>query len=198
MNFDTRGQRVLVFENDRAVLEMLQIRFDVAGYHIMCARNGMAAIEMLGVMRPDVVIMEMALPEADGFRILEVLRQRYGKPPFPILIMGRALGVEDSLINFEGLTPQMLEALAKDNIKTLEDFATCADWELAGGWTTENGQRKKDEGVLEKFDVSLEEAQHLVMTARVMLGWVDPTAAEDYVEEEAETEADDEDEEAGA
>jgi N utilization substance protein A len=106
----------------------------------------------------------------------------------------RALGVEDSLITFEGLTPQMLEALAKDNIKTLEDFATCADWELAGGWTTENGQRKKDDGVLEKFDVSLEEAQHLVMTARVMLGWVDPTAAEDYVEEEAE----DEDEEAGA
>ena len=105
-----------------------------------------------------------------------------------------ALGVDDSLINFEGLTPQMLEALAKDNIKTLEDFATCADWELAGGWTTENGQRKKDEGVLEKFDVSLEEAQHLVMTARVMLGWVDPTAAEDYVEDEAETEAEDEDE----
>jgi transcription termination/antitermination protein NusA len=28
--------------------------------------------------------------------------------------------------------------------------------------------------VLEKFDMSLEEAQHLVMTARVMLGWVDP------------------------
>jgi len=107
-----------------------------------------------------------------------------------------ALGVDDSLINFEGLTPQMLEALAKDNIKTLEDFATCADWELAGGWTTENGQRKKDEGVLEKFDVSLEEAQHLVMTARVMLGWVDPTAAEDYVEEEAEAEAEDEDGEA--
>ena len=108
----------------------------------------------------------------------------------------RALGVEDSLITFEGLTPQMLEALARDNIKTLEDFATCADWELAGGWTTENGQRKKDEGVLEKFDVSLEEAQHLVMTARVMLGWVDPTAAEDYVEEEAEAEAEDEDGEA--
>jgi DNA-binding response OmpR family regulator len=95
MNFDTRGQRVLIFENDRAVLEMLQIRFDVAGYHIMSARNGMAAIEMLGVMRPDVVIMEMALPEADGFRILEVLRQRYGMPPFPILIMGRALAVVD-------------------------------------------------------------------------------------------------------
>jgi N utilization substance protein A len=100
----------------------------------------------------------------------------------------RAMGVEDSLVNFEGLTPQMLEALAQDGIKTLEDFATCADWELAGGWTTENGQRKKDEGVLEKFEMSLEEAQTLIMTARVMLGWVDPTELEQPADEAAEDE----------
>jgi len=86
----------------------------------------------------------------------------------------RAMGVEESLIEFEGLTPQMLEALAKDDVKSLEDFATCADWELAGGWTSVDGQRVKDDGVLEPFGVSLEEAQNMVMTARVMLGWVDP------------------------
>ena len=90
----------------------------------------------------------------------------------------RELGVEDSLVEFEGLTPQMIEALAEDGVKSLEDFATCADWELAGGWTTVNGERVKDEGLLEKFDMSLDEAQHLIMTARVMLGWVDPTELE--------------------
>ena len=58
-------------------------------------------------------------------------------------------------------------------MKTLEDFATCADWELAGGWTTEGGERVKDDGLLEPYDVSLEEAQHMIMTARVQLGWVD-------------------------
>ncbi|HQU70623.1 MAG TPA: transcription termination factor NusA [Albidovulum sp.] len=101
----------------------------------------------------------------------------------------RALGVEDSLIGFEGLTPQMLEALAKDDVKTLEDFATLADWEIAGGWTTVNGERVKDEGILEKFEVSLEEAQHMVMTARIQLGWVDPTeleGADEETDEEAE------------
>ena len=96
----------------------------------------------------------------------------------------RALGVEDSLVEFEGLTPPMLEALGKDGIKTLEDFATVADWELAGGWTTVKGQRVKDEGVLEKFDVSLEEAQTLIMTARVMLGWVDVAEMEAPQEEQ--------------
>ncbi len=107
----------------------------------------------------------------------------------------RELGAEDSLIDFEGLTPQMVQALAEDGVKTLEDFATCADWELAGGWTTVNGERVKDDGLLEPFDVSLEEAQDMVMTARVMLGWVDPSdLVSDEVAEELAAEA----EEAGA
>ncbi|MBM1308577.1 transcription termination/antitermination protein NusA [Sulfitobacter mediterraneus] len=95
----------------------------------------------------------------------------------------RALGVEDSLVEFEGLTPQMIEALAKDDVKTLEDFATCADWELAGGWTTVDGERVKDDGVLEPFDISLEDAQTMIMTARVLLGWVDPAELEADAEE---------------
>ena len=100
----------------------------------------------------------------------------------------RELGVEDSLVNFEGLTPQMIEALADDNVKTLEDLATCADWELAGGWTTVDGERVKDDGVLEKFDVDLAEAQNIVMTARIMLGWVDPDDLLDDKEAVAEEE----------
>ena len=98
------------------------------------------------------------------------------------------LGAQESLINYEGLTPQMVEALAEDGVLTLEDFATCADWELAGGWTTVKGERIKDDGVLEKFDVSLEEAQDMIMNARVMLGWVDPAelAAEGNEGEEEE------------
>ncbi|MER5170673.1 transcription termination factor NusA [Thioclava sp. GXIMD2076] len=101
----------------------------------------------------------------------------------------RALGAEDSLFEVEGLTAPMVEALAKDGVKTLEDFATCADWELAGGWTTVDGKRQKDDGLLEAFDVSLEDAQTMVMTARVQLGWVDPTeleAAADVEEAEGE------------
>ena len=97
----------------------------------------------------------------------------------------RELGAEDSLINFEGLTPQMVQVLAEDGIKTLDDFATCADWELAGGWTTVDGERVKDDGLLEPFDVSLQEAQDFVMTARITLGWVDPN---DLVQDDAEGE----------
>ena len=90
------------------------------------------------------------------------------------LAEARELGAEDSLFEFEGLTPQMVLALAKDGIKSLNDFAQCADWELAGGFTVIDGNRVKDDGLLESFEISLEEAQYLVMKARVELGIVDP------------------------
>ena len=106
----------------------------------------------------------------------------------------REAGLQDDLAGFEGLTPQMLEALTKDGVTTLEEFATCADWELAGGWTYVNDVRTKDDGVLEPFNISLEEAQDMIMTARVMLGWVTP---EDVVGH-AEGSEDAEPEEAGA
>jgi N utilization substance protein A len=85
----------------------------------------------------------------------------------------RALGVEEELIEFDGLTPQMILALAKDGVLTLHEFATCADWELAGGWSQIDGKRVKENGLLEEFDMSLEEAQSLVMTARVIVGLID-------------------------
>ncbi|MEL6794762.1 MAG: transcription termination/antitermination protein NusA, partial [Pseudomonadota bacterium] len=99
------------------------------------------------------------------------------------LAAARELGVEDSLVEFEGLAPQMILALAEDGILNLEEFAKCADWELAGGWSTIDGKRVKDDGLLEKFDVSLEEAQYMVMSARVALGII---SADDVVFEEVE------------
>ncbi|MDC3348449.1 transcription termination factor NusA, partial [Paracoccaceae bacterium] len=88
----------------------------------------------------------------------------------------RELGVQEDLIEFDGLSPQMIMALAEDGILDLAEFATCADWELAGGYSVVDNKRVKDDGLLEKFDVGLEEAQYLVMTARVTLGIVDPSA----------------------
>ncbi|MFO6464994.1 transcription termination factor NusA [Jannaschia sp. KMU-145] len=111
------------------------------------------------------------------------------------LAAAREAGLQDDLAGFEGLTPQMLEALTKDGVTTLEEFATCADWELAGGYTIENGERVKDDGLLEPFDVSLEEAQDMIMTARVMLGWVTP---EEVVGTSDEDDGDTLTEEAGA
>jgi N utilization substance protein A len=146
--------------------------------------EGFTSLEEVAYVEQDELLSIDGFDEDTAEELQARARDKLEEANQKALANARALGVEDSLIGFEGLTPQMLEALAKDGVKTLEDFATCADWELAGGWTEVNGKRVKDEGLLEPFDIGLEEAQTMIMTARVMLGWVDPTelapeAAED-------------------
>ena len=136
--------------------------------------EGFANLEEVAYVELDELLVIDGVDEDTAKELQARAREYLEEQAAKALERAKELGVEESLINFEGLSPQMLEALAEDGVKTLDDFATCADWELAGGWTTVDGERVKDDGVLEKFDVSLEEAQDLVMTARVMLGWVNP------------------------
>ncbi|MXU64734.1 transcription termination factor NusA [Oceanomicrobium pacificus] len=144
--------------------------------------EGFATLEEVAYVELDELLSIDGFDEATAEELQARARESLDEINAKALEAAREMGVEDSLFSFEGLTPQMFKALAEDGIKTLEDFATCADWELAGGYTTVDGKRVKDDGVLESFDVSLEEAQELIMRARVALGWVDP---EELAAEEA-------------
>jgi N utilization substance protein A len=86
------------------------------------------------------------------------------------------LGVEDDLADVEGLTPQMLVALGEAEVKTLEDFAGCAADELTS----------KEDGILKAFGLAQDEASDMIMSARVVLGWISAEEAFGNAEEEAE------------
>jgi hypothetical protein len=78
----------------------------------------------------------------------------------------KELGVEDSLINLKGMTQGMLVVLGEQNIKKLKDFAELSSDELIGGMEEIKGKRIKINGYLEDFDLSREEADNLIMSAR--------------------------------
>ncbi len=170
---------------ERTKLFMDELDIDEMMAQLLVAEE-FTSLEEVGYVDQDELLAIEGFDEETAAELQARARERLEAVAAAALENARALGVEDSLVNFEGLSPQMIEALAKDGIKTLDDFATCADWELAGGWTVVDGQRVKDDGLLESFDMSLEEAQHLVMTARVMLGWVDPSELEADADEDAE------------
>ena len=184
---DESARRQAAFA-ERTKLFMDELDIDEMMAQLLVAEE-FTSLEEVGYVDVDELLAIDGFDEETAEELQTRARERLEAIANAALENARALGAEDSLISFDGLTPQMVEALAKDGVKTLEDFATCADWELAGGWTTVDGQRVKDEGILEPFDMSLEEAQHLVMTARVMLGWVDPSELEVAEEEGAEDEA---------
>jgi DNA-binding response OmpR family regulator len=94
MHFDN-GHRILIADGDRAVLEMLQIRLDVAGYRVSIARSGPTAIEMMRSTLPHALIMDLNLPEQNGFEVLKLLNPQGGRMTTPVLVMGRKLSIED-------------------------------------------------------------------------------------------------------
>ena len=78
----------------------------------------------------------------------------------------KELGLDESLINLNGLTPGMLVTLGEKKILKLEDFADLASDELTGGYDVIKGSKIKIEGYLEDFALSKDEADALIMSAR--------------------------------
>jgi len=108
----------------------------------------------------------------------------------------RELGVDDAVLDVEGVTLAMSVALGEAGVKTLEDLADLATDELRGAFETRSGERVRNPGALESFNLSVEDAEAVILRARVAAGWIDaadlPQAAEDQAVEEPALETQDE------
>ena len=80
------------------------------------------------------------------------------------------LGIADDLLEVEDLSLKMIVALGENDVKTLEDFAYCSSDDLLGWDEIVEGEKKREEGILEGFDISISQANDLIMSARVKLG----------------------------
>jgi len=106
----------------------------------------------------------------------------------------KELGVEDGVLEVPGVTLPIAVALGEGGVKTVEDLADLATDEIRGGYEMKNGERVKVPGVLEAFNLAQEDAEMLILQARVAAGWIDaselPQPEPEYEEEYAEGEYD--------
>jgi transcription termination/antitermination protein NusA len=82
------------------------------------------------------------------------------------------LGVADELYEIAGLNAAMLVALGKDGIKTIDDFAGNAADDLVGWSERKDGETKRFDGIFKDFPVSREEAEEMILQARLKAGWI--------------------------
>jgi N utilization substance protein A len=106
----------------------------------------------------------------------------------------RELGVEDALKEVPGVTTRMLVAFGENDVKTVEDLAGCATDDLAGWSERKDGETTRYPGILDGFEVSREEAEGIIMQARLKAGWITeadlaPPPAEEAPAEEAPVQA---------
>ena len=85
----------------------------------------------------------------------------------------RELGVEDALLEIEGVTLPMAVALGEGDVKTVENLADLVPDDLRGWFETKNGERVREAGILEAFSLEPQDAELLIMRARVAMGWIE-------------------------
>ncbi|WP_425410393.1 transcription termination factor NusA [Hyphococcus sp.] len=84
----------------------------------------------------------------------------------------KELGVADDITELDGLDLKMIVTLGENDVKSLEDLAGCATDDLTGWTERVDGERKHYDGILEGYKIAPDEAEDLIMRARVKAGWV--------------------------
>ncbi len=107
----------------------------------------------------------------------------------------KELGVEDDALDVPGVTAAIAVALGEAGIKSLEDLAGCATDDLLGYHEVgKDKERVRIAGALENFNLTADDANAIIMNARVKMGWIEAPAEEEVVEEAEDAEATEESE----
>jgi DNA-binding response OmpR family regulator len=119
----SRGPKILVVEDDRDLALLLRRHLESDGYQVLLAGCGEDALWLAREERPQAVILDIMLPDLDGFAVLESLKAHPSTAPIPVVIAsvliepekGYALGAVDYLpkpVSREQLLSAARQALA--------------------------------------------------------------------------------------
>jgi YesN/AraC family two-component response regulator len=91
---------ILVVDDDPFILELHArlVKSQLPGYRILMANNGRAALDMVRQEHPDLILLDLMMPEMDGFAVLEAIRSEESIRKIPVIVVtGQVLTEEDML-----------------------------------------------------------------------------------------------------
>src|SRR5690349_7470595 len=138
----------------------------------LLASEGFNSVEELAMVDEKEIAGIEGFDEATANELQSRAREYLERQEAELDAKRRELGVEDALTDVPGVTTAMLVTLGEDGIKTVEDLAGCATDDLVGWSERKDGEVTKHPGLLDGFDLSREEAEGLIMQARLKAGWI--------------------------
>ncbi len=66
--------KIVIVEDDQAISQMYRLKFEAEGYTVETAGNGKLGLELVEKMRPDIILLDIMMPEMNGDEMLERLR----------------------------------------------------------------------------------------------------------------------------
>ena len=151
--------------------------------------EGFAAVEDIAYVEEDELASIEGFDEDTAVELQTRAREFLEREAAELDAKRKELGVEDGVLEVEGVTLPMAVALGEAGVKAVEDLADLATDEIRGAFESKNGERVRVPGALESFNMSVEEAEALILRARVAAGWIDASALESPAAETDEGEA---------
>src|SRR5690349_15011630 len=182
-------RRQAEFENrTRMFIDALNVD-EVVGQ--LLASEGFTSVEELAFVDEKEIASIEGFDEDTAQELQSRAREFLDKEEAELDAKRKELGVEDALKEVPGATTRMLVALGEEGVKSVEDLAGCATDDLAGYTERQNGEAVRQAGILDGMDLSRDEAEALIMRARVKAGWIsEADLAPPSVAEEPAAEAD--------
>jgi DNA-binding response OmpR family regulator len=81
------AQKILIVDDDPDVVELIRLALEDSGYQVLSASNGIDALRKTQTLTPDLILLDLMLPEVNGFTICERLRTERATAQVPILIL---------------------------------------------------------------------------------------------------------------
>ncbi len=117
------NQKVLLVEDDRDLIEMYETKFKMEGFEVIKAENGVNALELVKKEKPVIILLDIVMPELDGFQVLRSLRADPETKGVPVILLtnlsqeadikkGVELGAADYLVK-ANFTPNEVVAKAR-------------------------------------------------------------------------------------
>jgi len=89
------AQKVAIIEDDIAISQMYRLKFETEGYEVETADNGRLGLELVEAFKPDIILLDLMMPEMTGDEMLAELRQKpWGKDVTVIILTN--LGEEEA------------------------------------------------------------------------------------------------------
>ncbi len=94
--------KIAIIEDDAVISQMYRMKFEAEGYEVQVAGNGRLGVELVEKMRPDIILLDLRMPEMDGAEALTQIRKHAWGKDIPVLILTN-VGEEEAPSTLEHL-----------------------------------------------------------------------------------------------
>lgn len=127
------NKKILVVDDEKPIADILQFNLVKEGYEVTCAYDGNEALEMVDAIVPDLVLLDIMLPQLDGMEVCREIRKKYEMPIIMLTakdseidkVLGLELGADDYIT--KPFSTRELIARVKANLRRHQAVAAVTD-----------------------------------------------------------------------